>query len=106
MERQTLPASEPTALPVSPPGPDPLPERAENVLPIGSGSGWILPDLEGIAWEKNSRGGFEAWLAPRGPATPRREKTYLGYLGVRKLRTLDQDSIRGWVETKRSEKQI
>ena len=59
----------------------------------GSGSGSVpnvpqgcpLPPLANVQWEANAKGGWEAWHAPEGANAPRRTKTYLGYLGKRKL---------------------
>jgi len=101
---QTPAASGPSALSLSPPG-DPLPERVKNVPAKGSGSGVTLPDIEQIAWERNARGGFEAWLNPGGPTTPRRDRVYLGYLGKRSLH-LPPDEIKRWVAGKRSAKNV
>ena len=77
-----------------------------------SGSGYQLPELANVQWEENRRGGWEAWHCPPG-AIHRREKTYLGYLGVRQLRQWEQESperfhelVIDWVAEKRKEKQI
>lgn len=105
MAPQTSRASEPTTPQIEAPRTAPVPEPASNVLHEGSGTG-RLPDLEDIAWERNTRGGYEAWLAPKGRATPRKEKKYLGYIGVRKLRTLNHEQICTWINDKRIERQL
>lgn len=58
----------------------------------GSGSvpdvppGCPLPALAGIQWEgKKDRPGWYCWHAPAGVKAHRNTKTYLGYVGKRKL---------------------
>jgi len=89
--------------------PDPLPEH----VPERSGSGYEtipgagLPVLPGIQWERNARGGWEAWHLPPGQDhRHRRGRVYLGYLGVKALPTATPESIAQWVETKRAGKGI
>ena len=100
----------------------PLPDSPKDSLPDSfdqpqiepsklSGSGY-LPNIEKLQWESNGQGGFEAWHCPPG-AIHRREKTYLGFLGVRKLRHWEKESperfremVTSWIAEKRSEKQI
>jgi hypothetical protein len=65
-----------------------------------------LSDIPNVRWERNRRGGFEAWYVPNG-ATKRSQRTYLGYLGKR---TIDQwrqqnilePEIERWVLEKRA----
>lgn len=69
-----------------------------------------LPVVPNIQWERNARGGFEAWYVPPGAVT-RKEKTYLVYLGKRVLDGMegqpDRDSkIRAILEDKMAEKGI
>lgn len=105
---------------VSNPLPERMPEpkekrsakRSENAAKTRSGSGYQLPELENLQWEENQRGGWEAWHCPPG-AIHRREKTYLGYLGVRQLRQWEQESperfrelVTDWIAEKRKERQI
>jgi hypothetical protein len=49
--------------------------------PSGSGS---LPEMAGVQWEWKSDGAVEAWHTPR-PKAPRKDRIYLGRVGVRKL---------------------
>jgi hypothetical protein len=52
----------------------------------GSGSGFSLPDLVDIQWEKRTdRPGFSCWHTPQGTNASRQTKTYLGYVGKRLL---------------------
>lgn len=79
----------------------------------GSGAGTNLPKFKNLQWELNRRGGWEAWHAPDG-ATERIYKTYLGYLGKRKLavwfRDYSGDELRAvleqWIAERRAEKGI
>lgn len=50
----------------------------------GSGSGLRFPTPQFVMWEQNTKGGWEAWFAPDGPAH-RKTKTYLGHVGKRQL---------------------
>ena len=61
-----------------------------------SGSGQ-LPELENVQWEKTNKGGIEAWHVPLG-VTARKGKTYLGFLGKRRLAGLLQLSDQEVVE--------
>jgi len=77
----------------------------------GSGSGYELPQLQNLQWELNAKGGWEAWHTPDG-AQPRRDRTYLGYLGKRQLAAWEQsktpaefrEAVGAWVEQKRAAK--
>lgn len=98
--------------------PVPFPVRtfAENVLPPlndvpVAGNGCPLPSVEGIAWELNRRGGWEAWEAPEGESGPRKSKTYLGYFGKRELAKWEQQpeaqraaTVAAWIAEKRAKK--
>lgn len=76
--------------------PELLPERSGSPLvkptrrrplkpsPERSGSPYQLPEIQQVQWEWNKRGGAEAYYVPDG-ATKRSEKTYLTYVGLRKL---------------------
>jgi len=77
-----------------------------------SGSGYQLPDLENVQWESNGLGGWEAWHVPDG-ITHRAGKTYLGFLGKRRLAQLEKETpesfaqiVADWIAEKRSEKRI
>ena len=82
--------------------PDPLPERSGSPLvkprrtrplkpsPERSGE-FQLPEIQNVQWEWNLRGGAEAYYAPEG-ATKRSDKTYLVYIGLRKLNGWKQQS--------------
>ncbi len=75
-----------------------LPETP-SVKPSGSGYGNTPPVadasqpsdkdelhvLEKVQWEAKADGSFEAWHAPNGSKSPRKEKTYLGRVGKRLL---------------------
>lgn len=78
----------------------PPPEQTEHVPEAGA-----LPPLPEIRWERNARGGWEAWHNPPG-ATKRAERTYLGYLSSTKLHGLTVSDLQNWVATKRTEKHI
>lgn len=72
-----------------------------------------LPLLPDVHWERNIKGGFEAWQLPPGCSgrAKREKKIYLGYLGKRKLAILksrpDFDSVVAqWIAEKRAEKGI
>jgi hypothetical protein len=88
------------------------PNRFENTK-SGSGAGTTLPKIRNLQWERNRRGGWEAWHAPEG-ATERIHKTYLGYLGKRKLAVWFRDYLdhelravlEQWVAERRAEKGI
>lgn len=76
-----------------------------------SGSGQ-LPELENVQWEKTNKGGIEAWHVPLG-VTARKGKTYLGFLGKRRLTELFQlsdqevvEMLTDWIAGKRAEKGI
>lgn len=69
-----------------------------------------LPALPGVQWEQNARGGWEAWHVPPG-AVRRADKTYLGYVGVRKLAGWKAApdfaaQVAEWIAAKREEKGI
>lgn len=94
------------------PLPEHLPEHSDKPHKVHSGSGYQLPTLANVQWEENRSGGWEAWHCPPG-AVHRREKTYLGYLGVRKLRQWEKESpeqfrelVTNWIAEKRREKKI
>lgn len=77
-----------------------------------SGSGYRLPDIENVQWESNGLGGFEAWHVPAG-VTHRAGKTYLGFLGKRRLASWQKEPpdkfrelVTDWIAEKRREKQI
>lgn len=81
----------------------------QNVPEDGPANGG-LPDIPGIQWEQNARGGWEAWHAPPG-AVRRADKTYLGYVGVRKLAGWKAapnfpELVAEWIAAKRGEKGI
>lgn len=106
----SAPAPAPTTYPL----PEHSPERSgSGSRPERSGSGSItladLPAIEGVQWERNARGGWEAWHVPPG-ATHRRHKTYLGYLGKRALATATPDSlpqiVRAWIQARRQAKKL
>lgn len=72
----------------------------------GSGGGLHLPQMPNISWERNAKGGVEAWYCPLG-ATKRSEKTYLVYIGKRKLaQIVDEEHIRQIVLAKLREKGV
>lgn len=85
--------------------PEPLPERSGGGE-ITTFDGLPLPILPGVRWERHTRGGWEAWHLADETTTHRRGKIYLGYFGVRALRTATPESIRDWIEQKRAEKGI
>jgi hypothetical protein len=85
----------------------------------GSGSGLVpsvpegcpLPPFEKLQWEANAKGGWEAWHAPEGSSAPRKSKTYLGYVGKRKLAEWERlpeaerlATVTAWVADRRREK--
>lgn len=88
----------------------PKPERSVEAK-LGSGAGTNLPQMKNLQWELNRRGGWEAWHAPDG-ATERIHKTYLGYVGKRKLAAWLRDHtgedlravIEQWIVERRAEK--
>ncbi len=68
--------------------------------------------MPGLVWEWKADGSVEAWHSPR-PKAPRKERTYLGRLGVRKLAQLQRlpeaeqlATIAAWVADRRAEKGI
>ena len=76
-------------------------------------AGCPLPPLENLQWEANAAGGWEAWHAPDGANAPRKSKTYLGYLGKRKLAEWERWSadqrhavIAQWIGERRAGKGI
>lgn len=114
--------------------PDPLPERSGSApvkpkrkrplksslersesgyrLAERSGPGFLLPGIVDVQWEANERGGVEAYFAPDG-AIKRSDKTYLVYIGLRKLRdwreqgqNVLEQNVRQEVEKVRSEKNL
>lgn len=106
------------------PSPYPLPERptersvkrsvkrsGSGSPPERSGSGSTsledLPELPNVQWEKNARGGFEAWHVPPG-ALHRKDKTYLGYLGKKALSATTPTELdlfaRQWIHDRRQAK--
>lgn len=99
------------------PLPDTLPDTQEKLSGSGyspelSGSGHGLPAIENLQWESNGQGGWEAWHVPPG-VVHRNGKTYLGFLGKRRLASWQQESperfrelVRDWIAEKRREKQI
>lgn len=107
--------------PVRSPAPSASPERSragsakgsQARAPKGSGSGskeqgsgsGSIPDIPGVAWERHTKGGFEAWHAPAGKATPRKQKVYLAYVGKRRL-SGSPDQIAEFVRSKAREKGI
>ncbi len=64
-----------------------------------------MPSIDGIRWEQNARGGWEAWIDPPGAAR-RSDRTYLGDSGKRKLTAATPDTIREWVRSRQAEKGI
>lgn len=81
-----------------PPGPHP---------PVAGG----LPEIPAISWEIDRDGGWECWHAPEGAKAARRTKTYLGRIGKRELKRLDdlpdnarlasiEAKVRAWREGK------
>jgi hypothetical protein len=76
--------------------------------------GCPLPVLPGIQWEgKRDRPGWYCWHAPQGAKAHRKTKTYLGYVGKRKLAEwaalpdeVQQSVIEQWVGDRRLEKGI
>lgn len=90
----------------------PTRKRPEKLLSERSGSGFNLPNVPNIQWEWNKRGGVEPYYVPDG-ATKRSEKTYLCYIGLRKLTRwqalgqaeLDRNVLAA-VEKARSEKNV
>lgn len=82
------------------PLPPPPPEHVLFVPEAGA-----LPPLPEIRWERNARGGWEAWHNPPG-ATKRAERTYLGYLSATKLHSLTMAELQQWIKIKRTEKQL
>ncbi len=80
--------------------------------PERSGSPYQLPEIPNVQWEWNKRGGAEAYYVPNG-ATKRSEKTYLVYVGLRKLEKWHQAgqaeldrNVLSAVKTARSEKNL
>lgn len=79
------------------PDPDPLPERSGSApvkpkrtrplktAPERSVGEYQLPTIPDVLPEWNKRGGVEMYFAPDG-ATKRSDKTYLVYIGLRKLK--------------------
>jgi hypothetical protein len=81
----------------------------------GSGSGYQLPDLDGVQWMKNKKGGLEAWHLPDGigPRSPRSKKLYLGHIGKRQLAAWSKiapaekrAAVEDWIDERRREKGI
>jgi hypothetical protein len=77
---------------------------------LGSGTGSHLPVMTDIQFEWNDKGGVEAWYSPSG-AVKRSDKTYLVYIGKRKLHQIGtgkerSDKIRQIVSAKMTEKGI
>jgi hypothetical protein len=75
-----------------------------------SGTGWH--EVPNLVWEWKTDGSVEAWHSPR-PKAPRKERTYLGRLGVRKLAQLERlpeaerlATVAQWVADRRAEKGI
>lgn len=109
------------------PSPYPLPERStersakrsvkrsgSGSPPERSGSGSFsladLPVIPGVQWERNARGGFEAWHCPPG-AVHRRDKFYLGYFGKKIMAAAESPDqlhaiARQWVEDRRQVKGV
>lgn len=95
------------------PSPAPEKEHSPKRSRIDSGSGskelhsgsGSIPDIPGVAWERHAKGGLEAWHAPAGKATPRKQKVYLAYVGKRRL-SGSPDQIREFVQAKAREKGI
>lgn len=79
---------------------------------LGSGNGFVLPELDDLRWEYNQKGGYEAWHAPN-KTRKRRECTYLSYVNLQMLdewsRLTEPEQIQtitDWVNQKRVEKGI
>lgn len=75
-----------------------------------SGSGWV--ELPHLVWEWKTDGAVEAWHSPR-PKAPRKERTYLGRIGVRKLAEWQalptmqrRAAVVTWIQQKRTEKGV
>lgn len=83
----------PPFLPPSPETPQYEDKGSVQNLKSGSGTGYNLPKIDSVDWEYNSKGGWEAWHVPPG-AIRRAEKTYLVYIGKRKLEELEGDPRR------------
>ena len=65
--------------------------RKNKPLPERSGSARVrLPDLPGLQWEWNRRGGVECWHTPTASAH-RRDRLYIGYFGLRQIRAAGDD---------------
>jgi hypothetical protein len=65
-----------------------------------------------MAWEPNSKGGWEAWHVPPG-AVRRKDRTYLGYVNLQTLAewenlTPDElaETVENWIQSKRAKKGI
>lgn len=83
---------------------------SEQTRKSGSGSGAHLPVMPDVRFEWNEKGGVEAWYSPPG-AIKRADKTYLVYIGKRKLHQIGtgkegSEKIRQIVSSKMTEKGI
>lgn len=90
----------------------PTRKRPQKPKSERSGSRFNLPEIQNVQWEWNERGGAEAYYVPNG-AVKRSEKTYLVYIGLRKLAKWQQVSqaeldrnVLAAVEKVRSEKNV
>lgn len=90
----------------------PTRRRPEKPKSERSGSPYSLPEMPNVQWEWNRRGGAEAYYVPNG-ATKRSDKTYLVYIGLRKLAKWQQVSqaeldrnVLAAVQKARSEKNV
>lgn len=84
-------------------------EGSVNPAKLGSGTGFDLAEFPSVKFEPHKKGGFEAWHVPPG-AKKRSEKTYVGYLGMKRLEMFsagDFDRLLGdWLREKLAEKGI
>jgi hypothetical protein len=94
-----------TSAPLTLPPPNSTKTRSGTGSNLGD-----LPDIPNVRWERNRRGGYEAWYVPTG-ATKRADFTYLGYLGKRTIDRWRQQNVlqaetEHWVLQKRTEKNV
>jgi hypothetical protein len=61
-----------------------------------------LRSSPGLAYERAKRGGVEVWSSPT-TRSPRSERRYLGYIGVRMMRGLDRAELVELISRRSSE---
>jgi hypothetical protein len=77
-----------------------------------SGTGFNLPKIRSVDFERNKYGSFEVWHVPPGTVY-RKDKTYLGYVGKKLLEVWEglpdagrQKAVEDWIAEKRAKKGI